>query len=52
MARCRLGDGVILLSVIEERAPVEDHAEPAGELASVPGEIVRPELIHRHDDHE
>src|SRR5882672_2221791 len=51
VTRCRLGDRVVLIRILEYRAVVKKPRETAVELRVEPMQIVRPHLIDReqHD---
>ena len=48
----RLRDRVVLPSMIEERAGVEESAKSTGQLRTVSCEVVGAELIHGHEHDE
>jgi hypothetical protein len=50
MTRRRLGDGVILERVREERAVLRQSRQAPGELTAPAVDVVRPHLIDRQED--
>ena len=52
MPGSRLGDGVVLPSMVVQRSAVENRSKSAREFLAISREVVRPKLVDRHHDHE